>query len=149
MFKGAFCFRCVLGLFLVVWPPLQVKPRCRPSKRFLSGGGSSWPDRLSAPSRTVIAQEARDGMYDFVWSQNMKTKLIKLCKFFWPHEEMRWVRAVQVRRTPRGYRPVKLIRRKNRVSSNRRRLRKGAGSDEEAPGVKAHVFQAKRRAPDF
>ena len=110
--KGLF----VLGVFLICWPVLQVKLRWRPTKFFAEGPGGSWPDRPSARFRTAIVQEARDGKYDFVWTQYLQTKIIKFYKFFWTHQEMRWVRGVQVKRTPRGYRPVRLLRRKNRVS---------------------------------
>ena len=118
--KGLF----VLGVFLIFLARASGQAALAPEQTFCWGPRGSWPDRLSAPSRTAIAQEARDGKYDFIWSQYMKTKIIKLYKFFWTHLERRWVRGVQVKRTPLGYRPVRLLRRKNRISGNRRRLRK-------------------------
>ena len=107
-------------VFLVFGPRF----RHRPSKLYAEGIGGSWPDRCSAPSRTVIAQEARDGCMILFGRNIGRARLIKLYKFFWTIREMRWARAVQAKRTPRGYRPVKLIRRHKRVSGNRRRLRK-------------------------
>ena len=107
---------------------LQAVKQRRSRVKMHNGVGSSWPDRCCAPSRTVLAQEARDGLFNGVWSAYLKAKIIRLYKPFWSHEELRWVKQVVPRPpVPRAARNLNrpVPRRVHRrVAGNRRRLRR-------------------------
>ena len=55
------------------------------------GVGAFWPDRCCAPSRTIIAREARGGMYDGLWSASFTAKIIQP---FWCRDELLWARRI-------------------------------------------------------